>query len=49
MGEEFKLESNSYRPSAKADKNDSLNDEEWRDELGSCTVDIAAGVRFGKE
>lgn len=45
---EFKLESNSYRPSAKADKNDSLNDEEWRDELGSCTVDIAAGVRFWK-
>ena len=45
---EFKLESNSYRPSAKADKNDSLNDEEWRDELGSYTVDIAAGVRFWK-
>ena len=45
---EFKLESNSYRPSDKADKNDSLNDEEWRDELGSCTVDIAAGVRFWK-
>lgn len=45
---EFKLESNSYRPSAKANKNDSLNDEEWRDELGSCTVDIAAGVRFWK-
>ena len=45
---EFKLESNSYRPSDKADKNDSLNDEEWRDELGSCTVDIAAGGRFWK-
>ena len=49
MGREsLKLESNSYRPSDKADKNDSLNDEEWRDELGSCTVDIAAGVRFWK-
>lgn len=42
------LTGESYRPSAKADKNDSLNDEEWRDELGSCTVDIAAGVRFWK-
>ena len=43
---EFKLESNSYRPSAK--KENKIDDYEWRDELGSCTVDIAAGVRFGK-
>ena len=43
---EFKLESNSYRPSDK--KENKIDDYEWRDELGSCTVDIAAGVRFWK-
>lgn len=43
---EFKLESNSYRPSAK--KENKIDDYEWCDELGSCTVDIAAGVRFWK-
>lgn len=45
---EFKFKSNSYRPSTKADKDDSLNDDEWRDELGSCALDIATGVRFWK-
>lgn len=43
---EFKLKSNSYRPSIK--KEGAVNDEEWRDELGMVSVDIPAGVRFWK-
>lgn len=43
---EFKLKSNSYRPSIK--KEGAVNDEEWRDELGMISVDIPAGVRFWK-
>lgn len=45
---EFKLESNTYRPSTKAVAGDAINDEEWRDELGSCQIDIKEGVRFWK-
>lgn len=45
---EFKLEFNFYRLSVKVDKNDSFNDEEWCDELGSCIVDIVVGVCFWK-
>lgn len=43
---EFKLKSNSYRPSDK--KEGAVNDEEWRDELGMISVDIPAGTRFWK-
>ena len=43
---EFKLKSNSYRPSTKY-KN-AENDNEWFDELGTVDIDIAAGIRFWK-
>lgn len=43
---EFKLKSNSYRPSDK--KEGAVNDEEWRDELGMISVSIPEGTRFGK-
>lgn len=42
----FKFKSNTYRPSAKRDN--TLDDEEWCDEVGSCVIDIAAGVHFWK-
>lgn len=43
---EFKLKSNSYRPSHR--KKGAINDEEWRDEIGKVSVDIPAGTRFWK-
>ena len=43
---EFKLKSNSYRPSDK--KEGAVNDEEWRDELGMISVSIPEGTRFWK-
>lgn len=43
---EFKLKSNSYRPSDK--KEGAVNDEEWRDELGMISVNIPEGTRFWK-
>ena len=41
---EFKMKSNSYRPSDI--KKDAVNDEQWADELGRVSVDIAPGVRY---
>lgn len=43
---EFKLGCNSYRPSQR--KNNTTNDEEYRDELGTMDIDISAGVRNWK-
>lgn len=43
---EFKLKSNSYRPSDK--RKGAVNDNEWRDEIGKVSVDIPAGTRFWK-
>lgn len=43
---EFKLKSNSYRPSSQ--EKGSVNDEQWADEIGRVAVDIAPGVRFWK-
>lgn len=43
---EFKLKSNSYRPSSK--RENTLDDYEWHDELGTCQIDIKEGVRFWK-
>ena len=43
---EFKLKSNSYRPSSK--RTGAVNDDEWRDEIGAVSVDIPAGARFWK-
>lgn len=43
---QFKLKSNSYRPSSK--KEGSTNDNEWKDEIGMMEVSIPAGVRFWK-
>ena len=41
---EFKMKSNSYRPSDI--KKGAVNDEQWADELGRVSVDIAPGSRF---
>lgn len=43
---EFRMESNSYRPSTQ--KSGAVNDDQWADELGRVSVDIAPGVRFWK-
>lgn len=43
---EFKLKSNSYRPSTK--KKEAINDNEWNDEIGIVSVDIPTGTRFWK-
>lgn len=43
---EFKLKSNSYRPSTR--KKGAVNDAEWFDELGTVDIDIAGGIRFWK-
>ena len=43
---EFKLKSNSYRPSNK--KEGAINDDEWRDEIGSVSVNVPVGTRFWK-
>lgn len=43
---EFKLKSNSYRPSTR--KKGAVNDNEWFDELGRIDIDIPAGIRFWK-
>ena len=42
---EFKMKSNSYRPSTQKD-GAVKNDEQWADELGRVSVDIAPGSRF---
>ena len=41
---EFRMKSNSYRPSSQ--EKGAVNDEQWTDELGRVTVDIASGARF---
>lgn len=41
---EFKMKSNSHRPSTQ--KDGAVNDEQWADELGRVSVDIAPGSRF---
>lgn len=43
---EFKLKSNSYRPSTQYPE--SINDTEYADEIGCISVDIPAGSRFWK-
>lgn len=43
---QFKLKSNSYRPSTKY--KGAVNDNEWFDELGTVDIDIASGIRFWK-
>lgn len=43
---QFKLKSNSYRPSSK--RKGAVNDNEWFDELGTVDIDIASGIRFWK-
>lgn len=43
---EFKMNSNSYRPSIK--RKGAVNDDEWRDEIGTVAVDVPAGIRFWK-
>lgn len=43
---EFKLKSNSYRPSTQ--KEGAINDDQWRDEIGSVSVNVPAGTRFWK-
>lgn len=43
---EFKLKSNSYRPSTK--KKEAINDNEWKDEIGVVSVDVPTGTRFWK-
>lgn len=43
---EFKLKSNSYRPSDK--KEGAINDDQWRDEVGRVSVNVPVGTRFWK-
>ena len=43
---EFKLASNSYRPSIQ--KKRSVNDNEWNDEIGRVDINIQPDVRFWK-
>lgn len=43
---EFKLASNSYRPSIQ--KKEAVNDNEWNDEIGRVDINIQPGVRFWK-
>lgn len=44
---EFKLKSNSYRPSAR-DKQVANADSEWADEIGKISINIPVGIRFWK-
>lgn len=44
---EFKLKSNSYRPSAR-DKQVANADSEWADEIGKISINIPIGIRFWK-
>lgn len=43
---EFKLKSNSYRPSTR--KQNTTNDVEWADEIGRVSVSIQPGIRYWK-
>ena len=43
---EFKLKSNSYRPSTQ--KQNTTNDVQWADEIGRVSVDIQPGIRYWK-
>lgn len=43
---EFKLKSNSYRPSTR--KQNTTNDVEWADEIGRVSVTIQPGIRYWK-
>ena len=43
---EFKLKSNSYRPSTQ--KQNVINDNEWADEIGRVSVNIQPGIRYWK-
>lgn len=43
---EFKLKSNSYRPSTR--KQNTTNDVEWADEIGRVSVNIQPGIRYWK-
>lgn len=43
---EFKLKSNSYRPSTQ--KEGAINDDQWRDEIGTVSVNVPVGTRFWK-
>ena len=44
---EFKLKSNSYRPSTR-DKQVANADSEWTDEIGKTSINIPVGARFWK-
>lgn len=43
---EFKLKSNSYRPSAR--KKNTINDIEWNEVIGTTSIEIPNGTRFWK-